>query len=88
MTPERFARGMTFDEYVKFIGSPENLGREGFDIRRFSVVRPRLDWSAFFRDRYATARLDEAQTAAITWLAGQPGGPAKVLVISEDWSSD
>jgi thioredoxin family protein len=88
MTPERFARGMTFDEYVKFIGSPENLGREGFDIRRFSVVRPRLDWSAFFRDRHAKARLDEAQTAAIRWLAGQPSGPAKVLVISEDWSSD
>ena len=88
MTPERFAKGMTFDEYVKFIGAPENLGREGFDIRRFSAVRPRLDWSAFFRERYAKARLDDAQTAAITWLAAQPGGPAKVLVISEDWSSD
>ena len=88
MTPERFAKGMTFDEYVKFIGSRENLGREGFDIRRFSAVRPRLDWSAFFRERYAKARLDDAQTAAIKWLAAQPGGPAKVLVISEDWSSD
>ena len=88
VTRERFAKGMTFDEYVTFIGSPENLGREGFDVRRFSVVRPRVDWSGFFRERYAKARLTDEQTAAIAWLAAQPGGPAKVLVISEDWSSD
>src|SRR5262249_50768823 len=37
MTPERFAKGMTFDEYLKFIGSPENLAREGFDIPRFRL---------------------------------------------------
>src|SRR5436190_4124220 len=88
MTPERFAKGMTFDEYVTFIGSPENLEREGFDIRRFSLVRPRVDWSAYLRERHAKARLDATQTAAIRWLAAQPGGPARVLVISEDWSSD
>src|SRR5262244_185517 len=88
MTPERFARGMTFDDYVKFIGSPENLGREGFDIRRFSLVRPRVDWSGYLRERHAKARLTDEQVAAIRWLAAQPGGPAKVLVISEDWSSD
>jgi hypothetical protein len=88
MTPERFARGMTFDDYVKLTGSAENLAREGFDIRRFSLVRPRVDWSGYLRERHARARLTEAQTAAIKWLAAQPGGPAKVLVISEDWSSD
>lgn len=88
MTPERFAEGMTFDEYVRFTGSPENLGREGFDIRRFSLARPRVDWSGYLRERHAKARLDDDQVAAITWLAAQPGGPAKVLVISEDWSSD
>jgi thioredoxin family protein len=88
VTPERFARGMTFDEYVKFVGSPENLGREGFDIRRFSLARPRVDWSGFLRERHAKARLGDDQAAAIKWLAAQPGGPAKVLVISEDWSSD
>ena len=88
MTPERFAHGMTFDGYVKFIGSPENLAREGFDVRRFSLTRPRLDWSAFLRERYAKARLGDEQSAAIRWLAAQPGGPAKVLVIAEDWSSD
>ncbi len=88
MTPERFARGMTFDDYVKFTGSPENLGREGFDVRRFSLVRPRIDWSGFLRERYAKARLTDDETAAITWLAAQPDGPAKILVLSEDWSSD
>ena len=88
MTPERFAKGMTFDEYVTFTGSPENLAREGMDIRRFSMGRPRVDWSGYLRARYAEARLGDDQVAAIRWLAAQPGGPAKVLVISEDWSSD
>ncbi len=88
MTPERFANGMTFDDYLKFIGSPENLRREGFDIRRFSLVKPRVDWSGYLRERYAKARLADEQAGAIKWLAAQPGGPAKVLVIAEDWSSD
>ena len=88
VTADRFAKGMTFDEYVKFIGSEKNLAREGFDIRRFSQVRPRVDWSAYLRARYARASLTGDQVAAIKWLAAQPGGPAKVLVISEDWSSD
>src|SRR5207302_2926390 len=88
MTPERFANGMTFDDYLKFVGTPENLRREGFDVRRFSVANPRVDWSAYLRERHVRARLSDAQIAAITWLAAQPGGPAKVLVISEDWSSD
>jgi len=79
---------MTFDDYVKFTGSPENLGREGFDVRRFSLVRPRVDWSGFLRERYANARLTDDQKAAITWLASRPGAPTKVLVLSEDWSSD
>ena len=88
MTPERFAKGMTFADYVKFIGSPENLAREGFDIRKFSHVHPRIDWSGYLRERHANARLTAEQTAAIKWLAAQPGGPAKVAVIAEDWSSD
>ncbi len=91
VTPERFARGMTFDEYVKYAGSPENLAREGFggyyaDAGSFGAQRK--DNSSVFRERYARARLAEHQTAAVKWLAAQPGGPAKILVISEDWSSD
>ena len=88
VAPQRFAQGMTFDEYVTFTGSAENLAREGFDVRRFSQVKPRLDWSGFLRERYAKAALTDDQTAAIRWLAAQPGGPAKILVLSEDWSSD
>ena len=88
VTPERFARGLTFDDYVRFAGSPDNLAREGFDVRRFSLTRPRLDWSAYLRERYAKARLTDDQAAAMQWLAGQPGGPAKIAVIAEDWSSD
>jgi hypothetical protein len=88
MTPERFAKGMTFADYLAFIGSPENLAREGFDIRKFSLVHPRLDWSGYLRDRHAKARLTAGQTNAITWLAAQPGGPAKIAAIAEDWSSD
>jgi len=88
VTPERFARGLTFDDYVRFAGSPDNLAREGFDVRRFSLTRPRLDWSVYLRERYAKARLTDDQAAAMQWLAGQPGGPAKIAVIAEDWSSD
>jgi len=88
VTPDRFARGMTFDEYVTFTGSADNLAREGFDIRKFSLARPRVDWSAYLRQRFEQTRLTEAETKGIRWLAAQPGGPAKILVISEDWSSD
>ncbi len=91
VTPERFAKGMTFDEYVKYAGSAENLAREAFggylpDGGSFGA--PRKDNSAVFRERYAKARLSDEQTAAIKWLVAQPNGPAKILVISEDWSSD
>src|SRR5437867_13447162 len=91
VTPERFAQGMTFDEYVRYVGSPENLAREawgGYFPDSSSMPTARKDNSAVFRERYARARLSEQQAAAIKWLAAQPGGPAKILVISEDWSSD
>jgi hypothetical protein len=91
VTAERFAKGMTFDEYVKYVGTPENLAREGFSSYHpdaGSIGGPRKDNSAVFRERYAKARLADYQVAAIKWLAAQPEGPAKILVISEDWSSD
>ena len=81
VTPERFAKGMTFDQYVAWVGSPQNLAREGSGA-------PRRDFGAFFRKAYETTRLHDEQVEAIRWLAGQPGGPAKILVLSEDWSSD
>ena len=92
ITAERFVKGMTFDEYVTYIGSGENLAREGFGGRYLpdsgSTAGPRKDNSAIFRERYAKARLTDQQASAIKWLAAQPNGPAKILVISEDWSSD
>ena len=91
VTAARFAKGRTFDEYVKYVGSSENLAREAFGSYfpdGGSKGSARKDNSAIFRERYAKARLTEAQTAAIEWLAAQPGGPANILVISEDWSSD
>src|SRR5256885_7979295 len=91
ITPERFARGRTFDEYVKYAGSAENLAREawgGYFSGGGSKAVARKDNSGIFRERYARARLTDQQTAAIKWLAAQPNGPAKVLVISEEWSSD
>jgi hypothetical protein len=84
VTQERFAGGMTIAEYLDFIGTPENLAREA----GWWLGPQRMDFSAPLREWYERARLSEAQTEAIRWLAGQPGGPAKVLVISEEWSSD
>jgi len=91
VTPERFAKGMTFDEYVTYAGSAENLAREawgGYLPDSGSFGAPRKDNSATLRERHARTRLTDYQTAAIRWLAAQPHGPARVLVISEDWSSD
>jgi len=91
VTLERFAKGMTFDQYLKYVGSPENLAREAFggylpDAGSFAA--PRKDNSSVIRERYSRARLGDQQTAAIKWLAAQHGGPARILVVSEDWSSD
>jgi hypothetical protein len=72
---------MTFDEYVSYIGTPENLQRE-------ASGGPRTDRSGFFRAAFDTLRLSADQTAALKWLVAQPRGPARMLAISEDWSSD
>jgi hypothetical protein len=82
VSPQRFAQGMTFDQYVAFMRTPENLKREG------SFNRPRKDYGEFFRKAYESTPLSDAQQGALKWLASQPAGPAKVLVISEEWSSD
>src|SRR5205085_6517436 len=78
----RYAQGMTFDEYVAYIATPENLGREG------SGGAPRRDFSAFMGQAFQQTQLNEAQVAALRWLVTQPEGPGKMLVISEEWSSD
>lgn len=82
VTPARYASGMTFPQYLAYVGTPENLKREG------TGGSQRPDNSAAIREWYEGSRLSDTQTAAWKWLAAQPGGPAKILVLSEDWSSD
>lgn len=84
VTPERFASGMAFDQYMAFIGTPENLVREAGWWRG----PERMDFSGPLRTWYDGLKLRDEQIAAIRWLTAQPKGPAKVLVISEEWSSD
>src|SRR5437667_9193141 len=90
VTPERFARGMTFEEYVKYTGTPENLAREGFGSYfpdGGSIGAVRKDQSAVFRERYARARLREAQSGANIWRRAHPDRPAELRVLREDWAS-
>jgi hypothetical protein len=84
VTAERLAKGMTFEEYVKYVGTAENLAREA----GWWLGPQRRDFSGLLRDWYGRTGLSDAQAGAIRWLAAQPDGPAKVLVISEEWSSD
>jgi len=39
VTPERFASGMTFDQYVAYVGTPENLKREALGGRGSTGAR-------------------------------------------------
>ena len=77
----RFAAGMTFPQYVQYVGSAENLKRQG-------SATPRKDFSDVLRKAYDGLRISPAHEAAWKWLVAQPEGPAKVLAISEEWSSD
>src|SRR5579864_4061586 len=73
---------MTFDQYVAYLGTPENLKREA------NAGAARIDRSAFFREAFERSRLSDCQAAALQWLVAQPNAPAKMLAISEEWSSD
>jgi hypothetical protein len=81
VTAARFAKGMTFPQYVQYVATADNLKREGSQS-------PRRDWSDFLRKAYESVRLSPAHEAAWTWLMAQPDAPARVLAISEEWSSD
>ena len=82
ISPERFAEGMTFEAYLAHVATPENLAREVADGVK------RSDRSAQLRSIYESYALHDYQVEAWRWLLVQPGAPAKLLVISEDWSSD
>ncbi len=84
VTAQRFAQGMTFEQYLAFVATPENLKREASSLGGGK----REDRAPLLRQWHADTRLSDAQVGALKWLATQPKGPAKVLVISEEWSSD
>ena len=76
ISAERFAQGMTFDEYVAYIGSRENLRRAG-------STGPRRDLSGLFREAFEQARLTEDQAAALKWLVAQPNVPVFARIAAE-----
>jgi Thioredoxin len=82
VTAARFAKGMTFDEYLAYTASPENLAREASGAGRSP------GWKELMRTAYDATQLSEPHRAAWRWLVEQPAGPARVLAISEEWSSD
>jgi len=84
VTAQRFAQGMTFEQYLAFIQTPENLKREASPLGGGK----RVDRAPLLRQWHADTRLSDVQVGAIKWLVAQPKGPAKVLVIAEEWSSD
>src|ERR1700704_5544340 len=81
VTPERFAKGRSFEQYVTYISTPENLARE-------TNTGPRQDFGAFFHEAFERSHLTDDQEAALKWLVSRANGPANMLVISEEWSSD
>jgi len=81
VTAKRFEQGMTFDRYLAWIATPENLRREG-------SMGPRRDWSGYLRAEYERARLTGHQVGSIRWLVAQPTGPRRILALVEEWSSD
>ena len=66
VTPERFAQGMTYDQYMESV----------------KVNKARIE------EYYDNVSLESAQTAALRELAGSEGGPARMMVIGEDWCGD
>ena len=66
VTPERYAQGMTYDEYMGSI----------------KVNKAR------FEEYYANVNLEAGQADALRELAGAEGGPARMMIIGEDWCGD
>ena len=66
VTQERYAKGMTYAEYLASI--ERNQKR--------------------FEENYAGTQIAAADIAAFKALMAKPNGPAKVMVIGEDWCPD
>jgi len=83
VSPQRFAQGRTLAQWLAFLSSPENLDRPNN-----AGAAPRRDFTAAMRSRHEGHPLNEHQQAALKELAAMSNGPAKLLIIGEDWSSD
>ena len=66
VTPERFARGMTYDEYMGSV----------------KVNKARIE------EYYANVSVESEQADALKELTNAEGGPARMMVIGEDWCGD
>ena len=66
VTAERYAQGMTYDDYMSSI----NVNK------------------ARFEEYYANVQLDSDQSSSLRELASSEGGPARMMVIGEDWCGD
>ncbi|HZP27063.1 MAG TPA: thioredoxin family protein [Dehalococcoidia bacterium] len=66
VTPERFATGMSFAEWMERI----NLNKEKFQAS------------------YDAIKLDAEETKALKELSVKENGPARLLIIGEDWCPD
>lgn len=66
VTPERFASGMRYAEYVASI---ERNGKR-------------------FAENYEGTSVSEEDAAALRELVARPNGPARLLVLGEDWCPD
>jgi thiol-disulfide isomerase/thioredoxin len=66
VTPERFASGLTYQQYVSQIKSNEDR----------------------FRQNYEQTEVTQEDVARFKSLMSRPNGPAKVLVLGEDWCPD
>ena len=66
VTPERFAKGMTYAEYIASI----ERNQKRFD------------------ENYAGTEIAAADAAAFKALMARPNGPAKMMVVGEDWCPD
>jgi thiol-disulfide isomerase/thioredoxin len=66
VTAERFAQGMTYEQYL---GTIERNQKR-------------------FQENYDGTEVPAEHVAALKELMGRPGGPAKMLVLGEDWCPD
>lgn len=66
VTPERFASGLTYQEYMS----------------RIKVNQDR------FQMNYEGTTISDEDAAALRALVAKPNGPAKMLVLGEDWCPD